>query len=136
MKSAIKLFGLFFCLLIILARGVGAEGIKSEKKFGLTGYLTIDTYSLYVDKVSSELLHNGPVIQPRLAVVSEPWGVYLSVGAYSTFKSFSQHSSNSLEYAIGLDKEIGKFRIDAGYGYSDIKRSKGDVHFFYTTVEY
>ncbi|MEK6673088.1 MAG: hypothetical protein AABY42_06375 [Nitrospirota bacterium] len=41
-----------------------------------------------------------------------------------------------MEYAIGIEKEIGIFRIDAGYGYSDIKTSKSDVHYFYSTIEF
>lgn len=136
MKKIIAILGLISSLLSLCFGSVAAEDLQTDKKFGLTGYLMMDTYSSYVDKTSGETLHNGPVVQPRLSVVSEPWGIYLSVAAYSTFKRFNQHSSNSLEYAIGLDREIGKIRIDVGYGYSDIKSSKGDVHFFYSTIEY
>jgi len=40
-----------------------------------------------------------------------------------------------LEYAIGIEKEIGIIKLDAGYGYSDLKNSRGDVHYFYLTIE-
>ena len=135
MKKIITIFGLILCLLAVCVGGVAAADAQTDKKFGLTGYLTMDTYSSYVDKVSGETLHNGPVIYPNLMIAAEPLGIYLSLGAYHNFKSFNKHSANSLGYAIGLEKEIGIINLDVGYGYSDIKNSKGDVHYFYSTIE-
>ncbi|MFZ6006841.1 MAG: hypothetical protein ACOYU2_04195 [Nitrospirota bacterium] len=136
MKNPIMVYGLTICLLAVCVGGVAAEDLQAEKKFGLSGYLILDTYSSYVDKVSGESLYNGTVIQPRLAVFAEPWGVYLAIGSSNNLKGFDKHSSNSIEYAVGIEKEIGIIKIDAGYGYSDIKNSKGDVHYFYGTVEF
>ncbi|MCL4476052.1 MAG: hypothetical protein M1508_07490 [Nitrospirae bacterium] len=115
---------------------MAAEDAQTEKRLKLAGYLMMDAYSSYVDKVSGETIHNKPVIHPNLLVEAKPWGVYLSVGIYHNLKGFDSHSANSLEYAIGIEKEIGIFRIGAGYGYSDIKTSKGDVHYFYSTIEF
>lgn len=136
MKKTIAILGLTICLLAVCVGGVAADDSQTDKKFGLTSYLTMDTYSSYVDKISGELLHNGPVIHPNLLVAAEPLGIYLSLGIYNNFKSFNKHSANSLEYAIGIEREIGTIKFDAGYGYSDIKSSKGDVHYFYSTIEF
>lgn len=136
MKTTITVFVLIICLLSVSVGGVAAEDSQSDKKFGLTGYFTVDPYSSYVDKVSGETIYNGPVIQSRLVVVAEPWGMYVSLVAYNNFKSFDKHSANSLEYAIGIERELGIIKLDAGYGYSDIKNSRGDVHYFYSTIEF
>ncbi len=66
MKTTITVLGLIVCLLAVCVSGVADEDAQTDKKFGLTGYLTMDTYSSYVDKVSGETLHNGPVIYPHL----------------------------------------------------------------------
>ncbi len=136
MKTLKRIFGLLICLLVSYAGRVEAGDALVEKKFGLAGYLMLDTYSSYVDKISGETIHNGPVIYPHLLVAAEPLGAYLSIGLYNNFRGFNKHSANSLEYAVGIEKEIGIIRIDAGYGYSDIKTSKGDVHYFYSTIEF
>jgi len=107
MKTTITVLGLIVCLLLVCVCGVAAEDSQSDKKFGLAGYLMMDTYSSYVDKVSGETLHNSPVIYPHLLIAAEPLGIYLSLGAYHNFKSFNRHSANSLEYAIGIEREIG-----------------------------
>ncbi|MBI5632356.1 MAG: hypothetical protein HZA15_02615 [Nitrospirae bacterium] len=135
MKTTIKVFWLIVCLLAVCVGGVAAEDPQTDKKFGLTGYLTMDTHSSYIDKVSGETLHNGTVIYPHLVVVAEPLGAYLFIGTYNNLKRFNKHSANSLEYAVGIEREIGMIKVDAGYGYSDIKNSKGDVHYFYSTIE-
>lgn len=136
MKTTISGLGLIVCLLAVCVGGVAAEDAQADKKFVMTGYLTMDTYSSYVDKVSGEALHNGPVIYPHLFIAAEPLGAYMSIGLYSNFKGFNKHAANSLEYAIGIEREIGIIKLDAGYGYSDIKSSKGDVHYFYSTMEF
>ena len=136
MRTTIMATGLIICLLTVCVGGVAAEDLQADKKFGLVGYLMLDTYSRYVDKVSGESLYNGTVIQPRLAVLAEPWGVYLAIGLSNNLKGFNKHSANSMEYAIGVERNIGIIKLDAGYGYSDIKSSKGDVHYFYGTVEF
>jgi hypothetical protein len=135
MSQIIAILGLIVCLLPVSATGVAAEDIRIDRRFGLAGYLMLDSYSTYVDKVSGETLHHGPLIQPRFSVMAEPWGVYLSVAGYSNLKSFNKYSANSMEYAVGIEREFGSVKLDAGYGYSDIKSSKGDVHFFYSTIE-
>lgn len=135
-KAMIAVFGIAVCLLGFHVAGVQAGETQPDKKFGLTSYLTMDTYSSYVDKVSGELLHNGPVIHPNLLVMAEPLGIYVSLGIYNNFEGFNKHSANSLEYAIGIEREIGTIKFDAGYGYSDIKSSKGDVHYFYSTIDF
>ncbi len=136
MKATITALGVIVCLLAACVCGVAAEDAQSDKKFGLTGYHTMDTYSSYVDRVSGETLHNGPVIYPHLFIAAEPLGAYMSFGLYNNFKGFNKHSANSLEYAVGIEREIGIIKLDAGYGYSDIKNSKGDVHYFYSLIEF
>lgn len=136
MNSIIKISLIIFFMLWHCVAAALAEALQADKKFGLTGYLTIDTYSSYVDKVSGESLHNGPVIHSCLAVAAEPLGAYLFIGTYNNLKGFNKHSGNSLEYAIGVEREIGIIKLDAGYGYSDIKNSRGDVHYFYSTIEF
>ncbi|MFA4828868.1 MAG: hypothetical protein WC855_07115 [Thermodesulfovibrionales bacterium] len=136
MKTTITVLGLIVCLLAVCVGDVAAEDLQPDKKFGLTGYLTMDTYSSYVDKVSGETLHNGPVIHPNLLIAAEPLGIYISLGIYNNFEGFNNHSANSLEYAVGIEREISLIKLDAGYGYSDIKSSKGDVHYFYSTIEF
>ena len=44
MKVAITVFGLIVCLLAVSVGGVAAEDAQTDKKFGLTGYLMMDTY--------------------------------------------------------------------------------------------
>lgn len=135
-KTTITFLGLTICLLSVCVCRVAAEDSQTDKKVGLTGYLMMDTYSSYVDKVSGEPIHNGPVIYPHLMIAAEPLGAYLIIGTYNNFKDFNKHSGNSLEYAIGIEREIGTIKFDAGYGYSDIKSSKGDVHYFYSTIDF
>lgn len=134
-NTTIVILGLSICLLAGCVVGVAAEDVQGDKKFGLTGYLMMDTYSCYVDKSSGETIHNGPVIYPHLLIEEEQFGAYLIIGAYSNFNHFDKHSANSLEYTIGIEREIGIIKLDAGYGYSDIKDSQGDMHYFYSTIE-
>lgn len=134
--TALSELGLIIWLLAVCAGGVAAEDLQADKKFSLTGNLIMDTYSSYVDKVSGETINNGPVIYPHLMIAAEPLGAYLIIGAYNNFKRFNKHSANSLEYLIGIEREVGTVKIDVGYGYSDIKSSKGDVHYFYSIIEF
>jgi hypothetical protein len=69
-------------------------------------------------------------------IAAEPLGAYLIIGTYNNFKRFNKHSANSLEYIVGIEREIGIIKLDAGYGYSDIKNSSGDVHYFYSIIEF
>lgn len=80
MKKTIAILGLISCLLSLCFGSVAAEDLPTDKKFGLTGYLMMDTYSSYVDKVSGESLHNGLVMQPRMVVIADPCGFYAAVG--------------------------------------------------------
>ncbi|MEK6673089.1 MAG: hypothetical protein AABY42_06380 [Nitrospirota bacterium] len=87
MKSIFIAFGLIVWLLCFCVGGVAAEDAQTEKKFGLSGYLSVNTYSSYVDKVSGEAIYNKPVIHPNLLVEAKPWGVYLSIGIYTTSRA-------------------------------------------------
>ncbi len=138
MKSCatVAVLGLMVCLLAVCISGVSAEETQADKKFWLKGSLSVDTYTSYVDKVSGELLNDGPVVHPNLIVMAEPSGVYLYIGLFTNFKKFNQHSANSMEYAVGIEREAGIVKLDLGYGYSDIKNSKGDVHYFYSIIEF
>lgn len=136
MKTTITVFGFIVWLLAICIGGVAAEDTRTDRKYGLTGYLTMDSSSSYVDKASGETLHKGPLIHPNLLLAAEPLGIYVSMGMYNNFKSFNKHPANSLEYAIGLERGIGAINLDAGYGFSDIKNSRGDMHYFYSIIEF
>lgn len=136
MKTPVLVLWLIICMIAVCGSGIDAEDSQTEKNFRLTSYLLMDAYSSYVDKVSGETIHDGPVIYPHLLIAAEPSGIYASLGIYNNFKGFNKHSANSLEYAIGIEREIGIIKLDAGYGYSDIKSSKGDVHYFYSTIEF
>jgi len=114
-----------------------SAGEAERKDPTISGIVMIDSSSMYVDKLSGAALYRGFVVQPSALIVLEKLGVYLNVTATKVAdgKSFSKSSKNSVDYSIGAEKEIGILKIDAGYGFSDIKNSKGDLHFLYIVAE-
>lgn len=112
---------------------------EAEKKEPtISGIIMIDSASMYIDKLSGETLYRGFVMQPSGLVVFEKLGgLYLGITGTKVAdgEKFTKSSKNSIDYIIGAEKEIGIMKIDAGYGFSDIKNSKGDLHFLYIIAE-
>lgn len=135
-----KMAAIVLFFLIVLSQCVAekkAHATEEKKEPVISGILVVDSSSSYVDKLSGEKLYKGFVVQPRVTVIAEKIGAYLSVQAtkVANGKNFEESSANSVEYSVGVEKEVGILKIDGGYGFSDIKNSEGDMHFLYVVAE-
>ena len=120
--------------MMLFAGLAGAE----EKAPAFTGSVDVGWYNQYMDEVSGATNFNKPVIQPSVTV-SHKSGVYLNLwNSYSPKGGFNSDFGDEADVSLGLEKEFGKFKFDAGYSYvnlQNLRNTEGDLHAVYLYLD-
>lgn len=124
-------------LTFVFAIQARAEEEGAEKKEAmLSGVIESSGYSAYVAGMGGAVLYDDPVVQASVTVSHNPSGLYVNI--------WGSHSPNGhgdfgdeVDYAVGIERAIGSFNVDAGYSFYDmykVGKVEGDLHALYLTL--